>query len=75
MPQAPKSTLSPAAQSALKIIRAARALPQTSGTLALEKHALNQLRLPDLSAVALILQQDDEEDALLLQQEEEEDNG
>jgi hypothetical protein len=49
---------------ALKVIRAARALPQTSGTLALEKRTLNQLRLPDLSDVALRLQADDEEDGL-----------
>ena len=60
----PTSILSPAALHALKVIRAARALPQTSGTLALEKRTLNQLRLPDLSDVALRLQADDEEDGL-----------
>jgi hypothetical protein len=59
----PETSLSPAAQRALKIIRALRRLPDTSGTLAAEKHALNQLRLPDLTQVALILQDDEEEEA------------
>jgi hypothetical protein len=48
------------AQRALRVIRALRRLPETSGTIAAEKRALNQLRLPDLTAVALILQEDDE---------------
>jgi hypothetical protein len=58
----PKVTqLTPAAQDALRLIRALRRLPETSGTIAAEKRTLNQLRLPDLCAVSLVLQQDDEE--------------
>ncbi len=58
----PKETqLSQAAQDAIRLIRALRRLPETSGTVAAEKRTLNQLRLPDLCAVSLVLQQDDEE--------------
>ena len=57
-----EATLSPDAQSALRLIRALRALPETSGTIGAEKRALNSLRLNDVSAVALVLAQDDEED-------------
>jgi hypothetical protein len=58
----PKVTpLTPATQDALRLIRALRRLPETSGTIAAEKRTLNQLRLPDLCAVSLILQADDEE--------------
>jgi hypothetical protein len=56
-----KAPLSSDAQAALKLIRALRRLPETSGTLAAEKRALNDLRLADLSAVALVLQEEEEE--------------
>jgi hypothetical protein len=56
-----ESQLNPDAQDALRLIRALRRLPETSGTRAGEKRALNNLKLADLTAVALILQQDDEE--------------
>ena len=58
----PQSELSPVAQRALRLIRALRMLPETSGTVAAEKRALNQLRLPDLNEVALVLLDDVEAD-------------
>jgi hypothetical protein len=58
IPQA--TQLNPVAQDALRLIRALRRLPETSGTIAAEKRTLNQLRLPDLCAVSLILRRDDE---------------
>lgn len=56
-----EATLSPDAQRALRLIRALRALPETSGTVGAEKRAINSLRLNDVAMVALVLQQDDEE--------------
>lgn len=56
-----EATLGPDAQRALRVIRALRALPETSGTLGAEKRTLNSLRLNDVMTVALVLQQDDEE--------------
>lgn len=56
-----ETELSPAAKAALKTIRALRLLPETSGTIAAEKRALNVLNTIDITAVALVLQQDDEE--------------
>ena len=56
-----EATLSPEAQSALRLIRALRNLPETSGTVGAEKRAINSLRLNDVVAVALVLQQDEED--------------
>jgi hypothetical protein len=49
-------SLSPNAQHAVRLIKALRALPQTSGTIAAEKRTLIQLNLTDLCAVSLALQ-------------------
>jgi hypothetical protein len=52
--------LSPAAQTALRLIRALRRLPETDGTIAAERKVIDHLRLPDINAVALALLSDDE---------------
>jgi hypothetical protein len=52
--------LSPTAQEALRLIRALRRLPETSGTIIAERKTLNKLTLNDLCAVSLALQQDEE---------------
>lgn len=51
--------LSPEAQSALKLIRALRLLPETEGTIAAEKRAIRDLRLKDLNTVALVLAEEE----------------
>ena len=44
-----EATLSLDAQRALRLIRALRALPETSGTVGAEKRAINSLRLNDVA--------------------------
>jgi hypothetical protein len=50
-----EDTLSAGAREALRLIRALRQLPETTGTIVAEKKALENLRLSELKTVALIL--------------------
>jgi hypothetical protein len=52
--------LSEGAKEALRLIRALRLLPETSGTVMAEKKALENLRLSELKVVALILAEEEE---------------
>jgi hypothetical protein len=50
-----EATLGPAAQNALRTIRALRMLPETKGTVAAEKRALENINTKDITRIALIL--------------------
>jgi hypothetical protein len=56
-----KSDISPQAQEALRTIRALRALPETSSTIAAERRIISRLNITDTTAVALELAVDDVE--------------
>jgi len=56
-----EASLGPAAQSALRTLRALRMLPETKGTIAAERRALENINTKDITRIALILAEEEAE--------------